>query len=59
MEIKNKIQIGIILYIILSILGYVYYPITTLTIDVLIIMIIYLLLKKKNIKFKLTKKNKK
>jgi hypothetical protein len=58
MEIKNKIQIGLILYIILSILGYVYYPITTLAIDILIVISIYLLLKKKNIKFKLTKKNK-
>jgi hypothetical protein len=58
MGIKRKILIGFILYIVFSILGYIYHPVTTLIIDTLIILGIYVWFKKKQIKIKFFKKKK-
>ena len=58
MGIKRKIQIGIVLFITLSVLGYIYYPILTILFDVLFIWGVYKWGVKKGIKMTFTFKRK-
>jgi hypothetical protein len=58
MEIKRKIQIGFISFMVLSILGYIYHPIITACLDLLFIWGVHLRLKKLGIKTTYFKKKK-
>jgi hypothetical protein len=59
MEIKRKIQIGILLYICLLVLGYIFYPIITFLFNVISIGLLYKWAKKRGIKMTFTFKKKK
>jgi hypothetical protein len=59
MEIKRKIQIGILSYICLLVLGYIFYPIITFLFNVISIGLLHKWFKKRGIKMTFTFKKKK